>query len=395
MQGIRKARIESIDLLRGVVIILMALDHVRMYFGQGTWWAEPTDLATTTPLLFLTRWITHFCAPVFIFLAGTSASLYGSRLQGTRPLSLYLLKRGLWLVFLELVIVNLGWTFDITFSFHFLQVIWAIGASMLVLAGLVYLPTWAILAFGLVMVFGHNLLDPIQMEGTSIPALIWYILHQNILVAFGPNAAVYFHYPLIPLTGLMALGYVFGMLYQPEFGAEKRRKWLLRMGTAAILLFFFLRGLNLYGDPNPWSPQGTVVYSIMSFLNTTKYPMSLQFLLMTLGPALVFLALTERVENRVVETVLTFGRVSLFFYIVHIYAIHSLALVSLELAGRTWSEWIITAERFLSEGLVDFGFNLWVVYLVWALVLVGMYPLCKWYRPYKKAHPERKLLAYI
>ncbi len=395
METTQKVRIESIDLLRGAVIILMALDHVRMYFGQGTLWAEPTNLDTTTPLLFLTRWITHFCAPVFIFLAGTSASLYGARLQSTRQLSRYLLKRGLWLVFLELVIVNLGWTFDITFSFHFLQVIWAIGASMLILAGLVYLPRWTILAFGLVLVFGHNLLDPIQMEGTSIPALIWYILHQDIVVAFGPNAAVYFHYPLIPLVGLMALGYVFGTLYQPGFGTGRRRKWLLGIGTAAVFLFLVLRGLNLYGDPNPWNPQGTVVYSILSFLNTTKYPTSLHFLLMTIGPALVFLALAERGEDRATQLVLTFGRVSLFFYILHIYLIHLLALVAIELVGRSWTEWIITAKAFMGESLADFGFELYVVYLVWALVLVGMYPLCKWYRPYKKAHPEKRLLAYI
>jgi uncharacterized membrane protein len=395
MQGTRRARIESIDLLRGVVILLMALDHVRMYLAYGTWWAEPTNLDTTTPLLFFTRWITHFCAPVFLFLAGTSAYLYGARQPGTRPLSRYLLKRGLWLIFLELVIVNLGWTFDITLGLHLVQVIWAIGASMVVLAGLVYLPKWVILAFGLVLVVGHNLLDPIQMGGTTAPALTWYILHQNILVAFGPKAAVYFHYPLIPLLGLMALGYVFGTLYRPEFGAERRRRWLLWAGTAAILLFLVLRGLNLYGDPNPWSPQPTAVYSILSFMNTTKYPASLHFLLMTIGPALVFLALTERVKSPIAGIVLTYGRVSLFFYLVHIYAIHLLALLALEICGRSRSEYIFTVKAFMGEVLADFGLELYVVYLVWALVLSGMYPLSKWYRGYKKRHPELKLLAYL
>lgn len=395
MQGTRRARIESIDLLRGVVILLMALDHVRMYLGYGTWWAEPTNLDTTTPLLFFTRWITHFCAPVFLFLAGTSAYLYGARQPSTRPLSRYLLKRGLWLIFLELVIVNLGWTFDITFGLHLVQVIWAIGASMVVLAGLVYLPKWMILAFGLALVVGHNMLDPIRMDGTTVAALTWYILHQNVLVTFGPNAAVYFHYPLIPLVGLMALGYVFGTLYRPEFGAERRRRWLLWAGTAAILLFLVLRGLNLYGDPNPWNPQPTAVYSILSFVNTTKYPASLHFLLMTIGPALVFLALTERVKSRIAGIVLTYGRVSLFFYLVHIYAIHLLALLALEICGRSWSEYIFTAKAFMGGALADFGLELYVVYLVWALVLSGMYPLCKWYGGYKKRHPELKLLAYL
>ncbi len=395
MPDTRRARVSSIDLLRGVVIILMVLDHVRMYFGQGTWWADPTDLATTTPLLFLTRWITHFCAPVFIFLAGTSAALHGAHLQNTGQLSRYLLKRGLWLVFLELGILLFGWMFDITFSFHLLQVMWALGASMVILGGLVYLPGWTILAFGLVLVLGHNLLDPVRMEGTGIPSLLWYILHQNAVVVFGPDAVVYFHYPLLPLAGLMALGYVFGRLYLPGFDAGRRRKWLLWMGAGAILSFVVLRGLNLYGDPNPWSPQGTVLYSIMSFLNTTKYPASLQFMLMTIGPALVFLALTEGVEIRATELVLTFGRVSLFFYLVHVYWIHLLALVAIELAGRSWSEWIITARAFMAGSQAGFGFPLLVVYLVWALVLVAMYPLCKWYRRYKKAHPENRLLAYI
>jgi uncharacterized membrane protein len=395
MEGARKARIESIDLLRGVVIMLMALDHVRMYFGQGSLYADPTDLSTTTPLLFFTRWITHFCAPVFIFLAGTAASLYEARHPGTRQLSRYLLTRGAWLIFLELVIVNFGWTFDITFSFHFIQVIWAIGASMVVLAGLVYLPKPAILAVGLVLVFGHNLLDPIQAEGASLPAVVWYILHQEAFVTFVPDRMVYFHYPLIPLVGLMALGYVFGTLYRPEFDAAKRRRWLLGMGTAAILLFLILRGFNLYGEPNPWSPQPTALYSLLSFLNTTKYPMSLHFLLMTMGPALIFLALVEGIKNRVTGIVLTFGAVSLFFYIIHIYVIHLLAFVALVISGRSWTDYIITAEAWVNQTTADFGFDLWVVYLVWASVVVGMYLPCKWYRAYKKGHPEHRLLAYI
>jgi uncharacterized membrane protein len=395
MEGTHRARIESIDLLRGTVIILMALDHVRMYFGQGSLYADPTDLSTTTPLLFFTRWITHFCAPVFIFLAGTAASLYGARHPNTRQLSRYLLTRGLWLIFLELVIVNFGWTFDITFSFHFIQVIWAIGASMVVLAGLVYLPKPTIFAFGIVLVFGHNLLDPIQAEGASLPAVIWYILHQEAFVSFLPDRMVYFHYPLIPLVGLMALGYVLGSLYAPGFDAARRRKWLLAMGAAATLLFLILRGFNLYGEPNPWSPQPTAVYTILSFLNTTKYPMSLHFLLMTMGPALIFLALVEGVRNRVTGIVLTFGAVSLFFYIIHIYVIHLLAFLALVISGRSWTDYIITAEAWVNQTTADFGFDLWVVYLVWALVVAVMYPLSKGYRAYKKAHPEKRLLAYI
>jgi uncharacterized membrane protein len=267
---------------------------------------------------------------------------------------------------------------------------------MVVLSVMVYLPMWAICALGLVLVTGHNLLDPIHMEGTSIQTLIWYILHQEQLVVFAPDSVVYFHYPLIPLVGLMALGYVLGTLYHPEFGAERRKKWLIWIGTVAVLLFLILRGLNLYGDPNPWSPQPTLMYTILSFLNTTKYPMSLQYLLMTIGPALVFLALTEGVKDRgVAGIIVTFGSVPFFFYIVHIYLIHFLALVAILISGRSWTDYIITAEAYLNQTTADFGYPLYVVYLVWVLVLVIMYPLCKWYRAYKKSHPENRLLAYI
>ncbi len=390
-----RERISSIDLLRGTVIILMALDHARMYFGEGSFFAHPTDLSTTTPLLFFTRWITHFCAPVFIFLAGTSALLYGARQQNTHQLFRYLLTRGLWMIFAELAIVNFGWTFDITFSYHFIQVIWAIGASMTVLAFLVFLPKWAIFTFGTVLVLGHNLLDPIQMEGATANAVIWYLLHQSQIVVFNPNSVFDFLYPLIPLVGLMALGYVFGTLYLPEFNPETRRKWLLGMGTAAILAFLILRGFNLYGEPVPWSPQPTPIYTFLSFLNTTKYPTSLQFLLMTIGPALIFLALTERANNRLSEVVLTFGRVPFFFYIAHVYVLHLMAFVALEISGWSWTEYIFNAEAYLSGRLANFGFGLGVVYLVWVLVLWVMYPLSQWYRVYKKAHPEKRLLAYI
>ena len=397
MQGAHRARINSIDLLRGIVIILMVLDHVRMYFGQGSWYADPTDLATTTPLLFLTRWITHFSAPIFIFLAGTSAFLYGSRRQQkARQLSRYLFTRGVWLIFVEIAIVNFGWTFDIHFSFHIIQVIWAIGVSMVVLSLLVYLPMRAIFAISIILVGGHNLLDPIHMEGTSALALIWYILHQNQLVALSHDSSIYFHYPLIPLVGLMALGYVFGTLYQPEFSAERRKKWLLWMGTVAMLLFLIFRSLNLYGEPNSWSIQPTLVNSILSFLNTTKYPASLHYLLMTMGPALIFLALTEGAKNRGISgIILTFGGVPFFFYIVHIYLIHFLALVALVISGRSWTDYVITAEAFANQTTANFGFPLYVVYMVSALVVVGMYPLSRWYRAYKKRHPEKKLLAYI
>src|ERR1051325_7970669 len=236
-----KVRIESIDFLRGCVMVIMALDHVRMFFGLGTWYSEPTDLGTTTPLLFFTRWITHFCAPTFVFLAGTSAFLYGRKRSNVKETAIFLLTRGLWLVFVELVIVNFAWTFDLTYSFRILQVIWAIGISMIALSILVFLPNWAILSLGMLLVLGHNLLDSITFQGSSAGDMIWYALHQPKAVFIDPSHLINFVYPVLPWIGLMALGYGCGTFYQKDFPAEQRRRWLLSLGSGEILLFIILR----------------------------------------------------------------------------------------------------------------------------------------------------------
>lgn len=388
------SRIASIDFLRGVVIVIMALDHVRMYFGQGSWYASPTDLATTTPLLFFTRWITHFCAPVFIFLAGTSAFLYGSKKESIRHMARYLFTRGLWLVIVEVVIVNFGWTFDTTYSFLILQVIWAIGISMMALAALVFLPIQIIFLIGLVLVFGHNLLDPITVQGTSLTDFLWYILHQPRLVILNERLVSIF-YPVLPWLGLMALGYVFGNLFKRDYPATRRTLWLLASGIAATILFILLRQSNAYGEPITWQPQDSAIFSLISFLNTTKYPPSLQFLLMTMGPALVLLALSEYAHIQVTNPFVTFGRVPFFFYILHIYFIHALALLGLEIAGWDWRQYILSAEAFLSGSLNSFGFGLAVVYGVWVGVVVLLYPLCGWYQKVRENHPEWRWLSYL
>lgn len=389
-----KNRITSIDVVRGIVILLMALDHVRMYFGYGTWYSEPTDLSTTTPLLFFTRWVTHFCAPVFVFLTGTSAFLVGTRKENVKELSRYLWTRGLWLIFVEIVIVNLAWTFDLTYSFIILQVIWAIGISMLVLSALVFLQDQSILIIGLVIVFGHNVLDNIQTHGSGFKDLLWYTLHQPD-VATIEGHLVNFVYPALPWTGLMALGYVCGNLYKKEFPAEQRRRSLLTLGAGAILLFLLLRGFNSYGEPYPWSTQSTATFTVLSFLNLTKYPPSLQFLLMTMGPALIFLALSDSVSQRIARPFLTFGRVPLFFYIAHLYIIHALAMAFLVFSGRDWHEYIFSAQGIRSGALIDFGLDIGGVYLVWLIIIILMYPLCKWYQIYKENNPLKWCLSYL
>ncbi len=388
------SRVQSIDLLRGIVIVIMALDHVRMYFGDGTWYSSPTDLATTTPWLFFTRWITHFCAPVFIFLAGISAFLYGAKKADVKRTSWYLFTRGLWLVFVELVIVNFGWTFDTTYSFLILQVIWAIGVGMMVLAALVFLPTPVIFAIGIALVFGHNLLDSFTVQGSGLTDTLWYILHQPKLV-IQDERLISIYYPVLPWSGLMALGYVAGNLYRKDFPASRRVIWLLGIGAVATCLFILLRWSNSYGEPSTWQPQASSIFTWISFLNTTKYPPSLQFLLMTIGPALLFLGLSEYFSIQPTNPFVTFGRVPFFFYISHIYLIHALALLALTLSGWDWREYILTAQAFLSGRLNSFGFGLGIVYVLWAVVLVTLYPLCRWYQKVRENHPAWWWLGYL
>lgn len=389
------SRIESIDFLRGLVMIIMALDHVRMYFALGTWYAEPTNLATTTPLLFFTRWITHFCAPVFVFLAGTSAFLYGMKKASVKETARFLFTRGLWLIFVEIVIVNFAWTFDITYSFMILQVIWAIGLSMIVLSGLVFLPGRLIFNTGLILVFGHNLLDSITVQGSTAQDVIWHVLHQPGTIFMDSTRFVNVVYPVLPWFGLMALGYVFGTLYKKDLPAEQRRRWLFAMGVSATLLFIILRGLNLYGEPREWAMLNTPVFRLMSFLNTTKYPPSLHFLLMTMGPALLLLAAIDPLQNRLPKPLIVFGRVPFFFYVVHLYLIHALAMLFLIYRGRDGSEYILSFEGIRSGLLSNFGLSLGAVYVIWALVVVLLYPICRWYQKYREDHPSLGWLSYL
>jgi len=391
----KSQRVTSIDFLRGLVILLMALDHVRMYFGYGTWYSEPTNLATTTPLLFFTRWITHFCAPVFVLLAGTSAYLYRTRKENSKEVSRFLFTRGLWLVFAELFIVNFAWTFDITYSFRILQVIWAIGISMIALSVLVYLPNKLILGIGLILIFGHNTLDSIITNGNNFGAVVWYTLHQPTTVIFGSGNMVNFVYPVLPWIGLMAIGYTLGTLFHQEFNADKRRKWLMWIGIGLTALFFVLRGFNLYGEPKPWSVQDSSTFSLISFLNTTKYPPSLHFLLMTIGLALIFLSLSERMHHKFTTPIIVFGKVPFFFYIVHLYFIHTLAMIYLILNGHKWNEYILSAEGIRSGALSRFGVGTEAVYVIWIIVIVALYPLCRWYQNVKQNNPSRWWLSYL
>ncbi|HEX5702372.1 MAG TPA: heparan-alpha-glucosaminide N-acetyltransferase domain-containing protein [Pyrinomonadaceae bacterium] len=395
-----RQRIDSIDLLRGIVMVIMMLDHTRDFVHSGAFNFDPTDLTKTTPVVFFTRWITHFCAPVFVFLAGTGTYLQLSRGKSKKELSKFLVTRGLWLILLELTIVKWGVWFNLDFRLlAMLQVIWVLGVSMIVLAALIHLPIRVIAGFGLLMIALHNLLDRFEVPGwngpgTPVPTFaqkLWILLHQSPFKVFpilgDPSPVVVVIYSLIPWIGVMAVGYAFGVLYTKD--ARERRRWLLIIGGVATALFFALRAINLYGDPSQWASQKNALFTVMSFLNTTKYPPSLLFLLMTLGPSIMALAFFEKLPAaiasakslaaRLRDALVTFGRVPLFFYLLQWYVAHLMGVIAGLIAGQpvAW-QFASPVDKFtnMPDGV---GFPIWVVYLCWIIGVLLLYPLCKWF----------------
>ncbi|HEY8411979.1 MAG TPA: heparan-alpha-glucosaminide N-acetyltransferase domain-containing protein [Pyrinomonadaceae bacterium] len=396
-----RSRIDSIDLLRGIVMVVMMLDHTRDFVHNAAFAFDPTDLSRTNVALFLTRWITHFCAPVFVFLAGTGAYLQLARGKSKSELSRFLVTRGIWLIVLELTLVRVGMWFSLDLRmFGFLQVIWVIGVSMIVLGALVYLPVKVVGGFGVAMIALHNLLDSFRVTGwrgpqTAVPSYagkLWIVLHQAFEpfpIVWFPSPVVIVIYPLIPWVGVMAAGYAFGALYQLD--APRRRRWLLTIGGAATALFVIVRAINVYGDPARWATQKSPVFTLLSFVNTTKYPPSLLFLLMTLGPAILALAFFEtRAEvrrgdflNRVREFFVTFGRVPLFFYLLQWYTAHLIAVL-LNLGFGKPVKWLFQTPIDWVGTAPNAGFNLAVVYLSWIAGVLLLYPLCKWFATVKQ-----------
>jgi len=387
MNPITRHRIQSIDLLRGIVMIIMALDPVRDYFHVQAFTDDPTNMVTTTPWLFFTRWITHFCAPVFVFLSGTSAFLMGQR-RTRKQLSKFLITRGLWLVFVEFFIVTLAWTFNPHYNLFILQVIWAIGISMIILGLLVLFPIQAVLAYGLIVVLGHNLLDFVEAAPHERVGLWLNILHHGFFypISLDKNHAVLIVYAFLPWTGVMALGYCFGSWFKNGVAAKARQRRLIILGTAITALFILPRAINDYGDPHPWShqPRGTII-TLLSFLNVNKYPPSLMYLCMTLGPAIVFLAVAEKVRGRLVNFFVVYGRVPFFYYVIHLFLIHALCVIAFFASGYPASQIVSTNTPFWFRPQT-FGFSLWVVYGIWIAVVLALYPACKWYNHYKATH---------
>lgn len=381
-------RISSVDILRGLVMVIMALDHTRDFFSSATF--DPTDLTKTTPLLFFTRWITHFCAPVFVFLAGSGAFLSLGRGKSKADLSRFLLTRGLWLVALEFLVISpTGWSFSLSFATTRLQVIWVIGMSMILLAAFIRIfPSRLIAVMGIAMVFLHNLFDGAHGD-------IWKLLHQVSFFRPFPHITIASLYPLIPWVGVMMAGYGAGELLTGD--AARRRTILLRLGAAMTVLFVILRASNLYGDPSPWSAQSSPVYTLMSFLRVSKYPPSLLYLLMTLGPALILLAMLDGARNKLGDALRDFGRVPLFYYLLHLPLLHGLAIL-FSFATYGSADWLyqdLMALKGSPHPLPPgYGYGLPVVYAVWLAAVIALYPLCRWFAAIKKTRREA-IFSYL
>jgi uncharacterized membrane protein len=375
-------RIESIDALRGLIMIIMALDHVRDFVHRGAMSGSPTDLATTTPMLFFTRWITHICAPVFMLTAGMGAYFWWRRGRSRGELSWFLLTRGVWLIVLEVTVMRLAYNFSFSGQYPLLLIVlWALGGCMILMAALVWLPLPALAAVSLVAIAGHNLLDGIDPARFGAAAGLWNVLHEPGVIPMS-GLTVFVAYPLVPWVAVMALGFCLGPVFR--WDGRRRERFLLTTGVAATAAFLVLRGLDGYGDPAPWSGQRSAMYTLLSFLNTTKYPPSLLFLLMTLGPALLLLAWLDRRDVGPSNPLLIFGRVPLFYFVLHFFLAH-LAVLVLSLLEYGRAAWAFGFHPVPSMGgakelfPAGFGWSLGVAYLVWAVVVVSLYPVCRWF----------------
>ena len=374
-------RLEMVDLLRGFVIALMVLDHTRDYFHVSAYTFDPTDPARTHLWLYLTRWVTHLCAPTFVFLAGVSIFLQSANGKDPSQLSRFLLTRGAWLIVLELTVIAFGFNFALPFLF--LQVIWAIGVSMILLAGLIWLPRMATAIIGVLIVAGHQLLAPIDPQDFGALAPLWTVAFE---VGPSPIGRGFVPYPAIPWFGVMCLGYALGPVFAQE--PARRNRTLLVVATGAIVVFCLLRAINGYGDPAPWRTYPSATATAMSFFNVSKYPPSLLYVLITLGVSLLCMLGFQRLRGLLARMLLAYGRTPLFTYVLHIYVVHGTSLVFALLAGYPASfhvNFLADPFRLFKAG---FGFNLLVVYVVWLAILVALYPASRWFAEVKRRRRE-------
>lgn len=385
-------RITSIDLLRGLVMILMALDHTRDFFHIDAWTKDPLDPETTSLALFFTRWITHYCAPVFVFLAGSSAflqSLYKSKPE----LSVFLISRGLWLILIEIIVINFAFSFDPGYHIIALQVIWAIGICMVFLGMLCWLPIKILLPIGLLILFGHNLLNNYE-NGKANFSFLYSLLHKVGTFPVTSSRSIFVFYPFLPWLGIMICGFCFSSLFG-KYEGHKRKAQFMKLGISIFLFFIILRIINLYGDSAAWEKEGSFMRTLFSFFNTEKYPPSLLYTCMTLGPAIFLLGLWDKARGRIASFISVYGRVPFFYYILHFFLIHFLSMLAFFSRGHKLSEGI-NSKNFLPNFIIPGeGYKLWLVYIIWILIFLSLYPVCAWYDKYKRSHKENRFLSYL
>ena len=383
-------RINGIDATRGLVMIIMALDHVRDFMHVTSLSQDPTNLHTTTTALFITRWVTHLCAPTFVFLSGVSAYISYQKTPN-RAKQVFLLRRGLFLVVLDLTVINFASWFDIYFRTLIMEVVSAIGIGFIVLSLIIKMPPRTIGLIGLVIIFGHNLLQGLTFKGNPVQGFLFSVLFRQGLFMATPNFAFITAYPLVPWVGIILAGFGFGPLFAQPLGI--RRKKYLQIGGTVLILFLCLRLTNIYGDPLLWSVQKNTLFTIMSIINVTKYPPSLLFTLLMLGIMLVVLWLTDGRKNKVIDILCIYGKVPLFYFVVHLYLIHLMMLAIVFVQGFSFQDFqfgILSNGRPKNSG-VDLG----QVYLIWIGILIVMFPLCKWYGKYKANHQGKSILRYL
>lgn len=375
-----RERVYSVDVLRGLIMIIMALDHVRDFFHQPAFTQDPLDPQTTYPMLYFTRWITHFCAPLFVLLSGLSVRLMHER-KSTAEISRFLFARGLWLIFIEVTLVSFALSFNPFVNVMFLQVIWAIGVSFLFLSLLVFLPWQAVLGIGILITCGHNLLDHYEAIPDFKPGVFWEFAHISRFTFYPlfPGHGVVLLYPFLPWVGIMLMGYGIGRAFQPDIDPAKRKRVLLQAGLGMLAVFFIFRNWNIYGDPRPWAD------SFYSFMNVQKYPPSLLYTCATVGLGLLMLAGLEHARNRFTEIAKVYGSVPFFYYILHFYLIHLLCVVLFFASGYGTKDIVSTDVPFLFRPS-SFGYSLGVAYLIWIAVVAALYRPCKWYGQYKRTH---------
>ncbi len=385
-------RINSIDFVRGLVMVIMALDHVRDLMHVNSLTQNPTDLTTATAGVFLTRWITHLAAPIFVFLSGASAYISFKNSNNLAESRRFLLSRGIWLIILEFTVINFAIWFDIHFRILMLQVICAIGVGLVVLSFLLKIAPRNIGIAGLVIIFSHNLLQGIGFPQNPALNFVSSVLFGPNFFQITPNFAFLVSYPLIPWLGILLLGYGFGHFF--AIPTEKRKRLFLQFGGGVILLFIILRFINIYGDPAPWSVQKTPLFTFFSFINVTKYPPSLLFTLVTLGIMFLLLALVDGVKNRLIETLSVYGKVPLFYYLIHWYLVHSIMVIMLFVQGFSLKDLNFAPFSF-GRPQTGSGVELTVIYLIWLGVVITLYPLCLWYGKYKAKHKDKQWLRYL